>query len=626
MAACNDASAPKGVPGDLTVRAYVDRDASGTFTEGDLAIQGLTVTATPGMPGSQAGAALQATTDGTGTATFADLAPGVYTVAYGASGVPAGTVLTTNPTPTVTVNYQGKAPAPEFRFVYMPATITGRIYRNDNGTAGYQQGQDTPGAGLQVLLRRNLNGTPTDTLQSAVTDSAGTYAFRLLPPGSYVVQFEKLPSFTYAEDTLQAVTVTASQTQSVDRVFTGSIIITIAQARAKPVAAAVTVRGYVTSPTGAIVSGTNSEVWIQDETGGIVAIVPTSANIPLGAYVEVSGVRRVVSGRRQIGDATTLAAVTPLGDRRIIAPALRTIAQVNDTLNGSQGTLTYVRNLRVASLGSGTSAFTVNAVDAAAPTGVATDTLRIRVTGTSTGLSRASFTVGGIYTVTGVVSYFRTSSGSTSQVQLQPRFASDVVAGDVTPIGAARPLADSTVVTVVGTVTQAPGIFTFGTGNSEIWVQDSTGGIAAAIATTAGAGIAIGDVVQVTGKMTHNAGAPQIGGSATLNASITRLAASTPIAPKVITGPQMAARTLEGQLVTLNNFTVTSVGTGTSAAFTVTGTADGATGLQIRIASAATGLARTNFTVGSTYSITGILSQFNGTAQIKPRMRTDVTP
>jgi DNA/RNA endonuclease YhcR with UshA esterase domain len=77
--------------------------------------------------------------------------------------------------------------------------------------------------------------------------------------------------------------------------------------------------------------------------------------------------------------------------------------------------------------------------------------------------------------------------------------------------------------------------------------------------------------------------------------------------------------------VRLAGFTVTTVQTGTATAFTVTGTVDGVT-LQVRVGGPLRGLSRSNFVVGNTYTVTGILTQFNGTAQIKPRSAADVTP
>ena len=48
--------------------------------------------------------------------------------------------------------------------------------------------------------------------------------------------------------------------------------------------------------------------------------------------------------------------------------------------------------------------------------------------------------------------------------------------------------------------------------------------------------------------------------------------------------------------------------------------------VRLRVNGLPTGLTPAEFTVGSVYAVTGILTQFNGTAQLKLRFRTDVTP
>ena len=97
----------------------------------------------------------------------------------------------------------------------------------------------------------------------------------------------------------------------------------------------------------------------------------------------------------------------------------------------------------------------------------------------------------------------------------------------------------------------------------------------------------------------------------------------TPVPPVVQTGTEIIAATREGQLVRVDNWVVTTVGTG-SFAFTVTGTADGET-IQLRVGSQIKGITPASFTVGESYSIVGVLSRFNATMQIKPRSIDDIT-
>jgi DNA/RNA endonuclease YhcR with UshA esterase domain len=291
-----------------------------------------------------------------------------------------------------------------------------------------------------------------------------------------------------------------------------------------------------------------------------------------------------------------------------VLPLAQTIPQAKALTN--EGKLVTIPNVRVASVPGGTgTAFTVLVY-------VGTDTLQVRVAGALTGLTRSDFVVGDRYSLTGILTQFNGTA------QLKPRGDADV-ASAITTIAAIRTQPIGTVATVSGNITVPPNVFTSGTNgvNSEIWVQDATGGIAVfSVLSAEAANLALGDRVEVTGTLGTFSGQLQLG-----TPTVTRISSGTEPVPVVQNGTQINARTLEGRVVTLPNFLVTSVPTGTGAAFTVTGTADGQT-IQVRIAATQTGLTRANFTVGNTYTVTGVLTQFNGTAQIKPRFRTDVNP
>jgi DNA/RNA endonuclease YhcR with UshA esterase domain len=155
--------------------------------------------------------------------------------------------------------------------------------------------------------------------------------------------------------------------------------------------------------------------------------------------------------------------------------------------------------------------------------------------------------------------------------------------------------------------------------NSEIWVQDGTGGIAV-FSVLSTSTLALGDRVEVTGTLGAFSGQLQI----QTNPVVTFKAAGQAPAPVQVTGTQFNALASEGRLVQLP-ITITTVPGGAGAAFTVTGTAADAQVVQIRVSGLNTGLTRASFAVGTTYTVTGVLSQFNGTGQIKPRFASDVT-
>jgi len=395
-------------------------------------------------------------------------------------------------------------------------------------------------------------------------------------------------------------------------IFTGALITDIATARTRASGQTVAIQGSLTVRPGSFVSGTggvNSEVWVQDATGGIAVFsVPTadSSLYALGDRVEVQGALSVFSGQRQVGG--TGLRFTRLGTGTPVAALAQTVAQAMALTN--EGRLVTIPGLRVTTVQTGTAAsFNVTAADASGA--------EITIRAAAAGLTRAAFTVGDRYAITGVLTQFN------GVAQLKPRGVADV-APAVATIAAARAAPAGTVITVGGNITVPPNLFTSGTNgvNSEIWLQDATGGIAAfSVLSAESANFALGDRVELTGTRGANAGQIQL-----TTPTLMRVGAGTAPAPLDVTGAAANSLANDGRLVTVSGFTVTTVGTGTAAAFNVTGTTpDGAT-VTVRVSSLNTGLTRANFTVGQTYTVTGILTQFNAAAQIKLRFRTDVTP
>lgn len=601
ITACDEAVAPAGKAADVAIRVYIDRDNSGTYTAADSGLTGVALTL---APTAGEGASSVATSAAGGLATFPQVTPGAYTLVVPAA-IPAGTVLTTSLTPRVSVSATGQVRAEDVRYGWLPGTVSGRIFRDDDGNGSFGTG-DTPGDGLAVVLRRG-----TVRVDSVLADAQGLFAFQYLAPGTYTVVLENPATITYAAGASHEVTVGAGGTATVNGIFTGALIIPIADARARAVGTTVAVVGNLVVRPGPFASGANSEVWVQDATGGIAAFsIPNadSAQYRLGDRLEITGARSVFSAQSQI----TISRVRNLGAGTPVVPVAQSAAQANALTRDGQ--LVRVPNLTIVSVPTGTgAAFTVLGTDAAG------DTLQLRIAGVATGLSRESFTVGNRYNVTGVLTRFNATA------QLKIRDTGDLELGAaITPIGTVRASGvNGTTYTIAGRITAPPGAFTSGTNNvnSEIWVQDATGGIAAFSAPTAdSATLKLGNTVEVTGSRSLFSGQLQLG-----SAAIARTGTGSVVAPMTLTGPEAASLARDGQLVRVAGFTVTSVATGTATAFTVTGTV-GTTPMQVRVGGPLLGLTRANFTVGSTYTVTGILTQFNGTAQIKPRFASDVTP
>jgi DNA/RNA endonuclease YhcR with UshA esterase domain len=412
LSGCDEASAPDGSPGDLTVAAYIDNDASGSLTAGDTPIPGLEVTV---FEGSREVTSAQTAADG--RVTFADLPPGSYRVE--ASGtLPAGATLTSNPSPSAVIDFRGRSVSVDFRYAMFPGIITGRVFRDENANGTFEQGTDIPGPGLWVFLRADT-GAMGAKLDSVRTDSLGAYRFGRVAPGDYFLEFERLGAINYgASGATRQITVVGAETATQNVLFTGSIFVTIAQARATAVDTTVAVIGTITAPPGVFTSGTggvNSEIWVQDTTGGIAAFpVPTadSATLRLGTRIEVIGPISLFSGQKQIGRAGAITIRVRTGGS-VVAPTTNTVAQARALTD--EGELITVPGVRVVTVPTGTgAAFTVVVVSST------NDTLQIRVAGTATGLTRSSFIVGERYNITGILTQFNGTA------QLKPRFAADV--------------------------------------------------------------------------------------------------------------------------------------------------------------------------------------------------------
>jgi hypothetical protein len=182
LVGCSDPSAPEGKRGALTVRAYIDRDASNTFTPADSALAGVAVSLT------RAGAAVATqNTNATGQVTFEGLAPGSYQVsAPAATGRRRGAHV--QPHALGRHRIPGRQRAVDFTYAFFPGVIAGTVYRDENANGTFE-GTDTPGVGLRVYLRQDSAGAARRIVDSTTTGNDGSYRFGLVAPGSYYVEF-----------------------------------------------------------------------------------------------------------------------------------------------------------------------------------------------------------------------------------------------------------------------------------------------------------------------------------------------------------------------------------------------------------------------------------------------------
>ncbi|HZO19932.1 MAG TPA: lamin tail domain-containing protein [Gemmatimonadaceae bacterium] len=413
LSACEDAAAPEGQPGDLTVAAYIDNDASGSLTAGDTPLANFEIAVLHDGQEVASG-----TTAGDGRVTFADLAPGSYVIEPGGP-VPPGATLTSNPSPSAVIDFRGRSVSVDFRYAMFPGVVEGRVFRDENANGTFEQGTDVPGPGLWVFLRADT-GAVGAKLDSVRTDSLGAYRFGRVAPGNYYLEFERLGAINYGTaGATRQITVVGAASTSLNVLYTGSIFVTVRQARATPVDTTVAVIGDITVPPGVFngsTPGANSEIWVQDTTGGIAAFpVPTadSAVLRLGTRIEVVGPITLFSGQKQIGRTGTAPTIRVRTGGAQVAAKPNTAAEARTLAD--EGRLVTVSGLRIDSVPGGTGgAFNVRTVSAT------NDTLTIRVNGTATGLTRASFVVGERYNITGILTQFNGTA------QLKPRFATDV--------------------------------------------------------------------------------------------------------------------------------------------------------------------------------------------------------
>jgi len=596
-AACErTTTAPEGTPSDVSVRAYVDANGSGVFDTGDTPIAGAAIK----LVAATTTDTLTATTDANGVALFTSVRPGSYTANF-AGTVPAGAVLATAPQPVVVAPIAGGTVSAEFRYAFNPGSVTGTVFRDDNGSGTFDAG-DTPAGGLTVRIFSGPDTTAAP-VATTTTGSNGSFTFNGLRPGNYTVLFTPFPTIQLAGGNFQAVTVTAAQPTTISQRFTGSLVIPISQARANnPTdSALVAVEGRVVAGLGTFNA---RSIYIEDATGGIQVFGVDTATIKpaLGDSVRVVGKVIAFNQELEIIQPT----VTRLGTGAVPAPRPVTGAEINAFQR--QGELVKASGVTVVSVGtpSGSGAYNVTVRDAAGTSFI------VRIANNGIGVPNTTWTVGNTYDVSGILIRFNATA------ELEPRSAADVVAGlPLRTIAQARtiPSGDTTTFMVQGSVVAGLGTFNA----RSIYIEDATGGIQVFGVDTANIKPQLGDIVRVTGKMSSFNQELEI-----VTPSIIKVGSGAVPAPTLVTGAEINALQHQGELVTTDSVTVVSVGTVSgSGGYNVTVRDAAGTNFVVRVASNGIGIPSTFWTVGAAYDVTGILIRFNATAQLEPRSAAD---
>jgi large repetitive protein len=156
---------------------------------------GITITLT-GVDSSGAPVTRVTVTSATGTYLFDNLRPGTYTVTesqpagFTTGGANPGTLAggTGGPNSNVisSINLPAGVDAPNYNFgdIPRPSSISGVVYRDDNGSQTRDGAETTMPAGITITLTGvDINGTQVTRV--TVTSATGTYLFDNLLPGTY---------------------------------------------------------------------------------------------------------------------------------------------------------------------------------------------------------------------------------------------------------------------------------------------------------------------------------------------------------------------------------------------------------------------------------------------------------
>lgn len=409
LASCDDGVGPSGDISDFEVQVYVEDGDSVGMNASDTPLEA-NVSVTSNLDGE----VVVAETGPDGVASFADLPAGSYTVTHTLTNGDAGLDLQGSATQTVVAPFDGGTVITRFVYGYDPGTLSGVVFRDENGSTFYEAGQDSVYRNVVLVLFAGADtmGTPEATVTS---DDDGTYDFGEHPIGEYrIIVREPTNTFVLGANPRE-VSIAAGEATFHPIQLVGDptgAAITIAEARDSAVGDTVKVRGVVTAGQGTY---RDDSFYMQDSSSGIYVFgVSASQGLVVGDSVQVIALRSETRGEAYL----TALSVTGLGLGEAPLPEEIDTDELNDGLfQGELATLTAtVDSIRPIDNG-----FNVWVHDALGDGVVFVDN--------DTGIDEDEFTPDAEQTITGVLGTFdRDDDGEIElgDYRLQPRGSEDL--------------------------------------------------------------------------------------------------------------------------------------------------------------------------------------------------------
>lgn len=221
-------------PVSISGEVYTDNNGDGKLESGDTGLNGVTITLY-----NSSGAKVTSTTTGVsgttaGQYSFANLAPGTYSVVetilsnYLGTGSDVGTVASKTDGTSVSVSNIGSITlgsgqtAVNYNFgEAQPVCISGRVFNDVNGNGDCNTGE-TGVNGVTVTLYNSSGTQVASTTTTGTGTSAGSFSFTGLAPGTYTVIETVLNGYTATGTDIGSAAGTSPNTAEITGISLGS--------------------------------------------------------------------------------------------------------------------------------------------------------------------------------------------------------------------------------------------------------------------------------------------------------------------------------------------------------------------------------------------------------------------